>query len=186
MASLRDSEQALFIVGILASDRERAAMAAERLVECFGPAALGGLVWPFDNTGYYLDELGPNPVRTFLAFPGLFDTGVLSGRKLLTNRLEIELAAKAACGLPRPINLDPGYVTLAKLVLASAKNYSHRVHIGGRIYAEVTLQYRQRRWRALPWTFPDYASGRYDGFLLDARNLLETEGKRLDRQAKER
>lgn len=78
----------------------------------------------------------------------------------------------------RPINLDPGYLTPAKLVLASAKDFAHRVYLGGGIYAEVTLQYRGG-WQKLDWTFPDYASGRYSAFMTDARNTLMSQLSRL-------
>lgn len=169
MASTRDAEKALFFVGILAAGRPELAVAGRALERLFGFPSRGSRVWPFLNTDYYRDELGPEPVRAFLAFPGLFATDELAARKLATNDLEGELAREVGGPLPRPVNLDPGYLTLAKLVLASAKNYAHRIHIGRRIYAEVTLQYRGGAWRALPWTFPDYASGTYDRFFTELR-----------------
>ncbi|MCD6364830.1 MAG: DUF4416 family protein, partial [Planctomycetes bacterium] len=93
--------------------------------------------------------------------------------KLRTNEIESQFADSfASGGPPRPINLDPGYIDPAKLVLASMKNFSHRIYIGRGVYAEVTLMYRKSRWEPLDWTFPDYASGRYDAFLTGARNLL--------------
>ncbi|MCE5279616.1 MAG: DUF4416 family protein [Planctomycetaceae bacterium] len=72
----------------------------------------------------------------------------------------------------RPINLDVGYLALSKLVLASMKNFSHRIYLRDGVYGEITLLYRGRRWEALEWTFPDFASGRYDAFLSEARRLL--------------
>ncbi len=76
---------------------------------------------------------------------------------------------------PRParaINLDPGYVESSKLVLASMKNFSHRIYLGQGVYGEITLMYHKGRWDALPWTFPDYASGRYHAFLTAVRQRL--------------
>jgi hypothetical protein len=78
----------------------------------------------------------------------------------------------------RPINLDVGYITPAKLVLASMKNFSHRIYLRDGVYGEVTLLYRGRRWEALEWTFPDFASGRYDAFLSEARRRLRQEPAR--------
>lgn len=173
MAIPKALEKAIFFVGILAAGRRELHLAARTLESEFGAPSAGSVVWPFDNTDYYRNELGPEPCRAFLAFPGLFPTDAVGRRKIATNRMETELAAAAGGRLARPVNLDPGYLTLAKLVLASAKNYAHRIHLHDGIYAEVTLQYRQGKFHSLPWTFPDYASGRYDGFFLSLRRTLE-------------
>lgn len=180
MATADRIEDAVFLVGILAAGRDELLLAGEALTELFGPASLGSAIWLFDNTGYYRDELGENPLRAFLAYPGLFDTERLSACKLATNALEQKLAAMIGGSLVRPVNLDPGYVTLAKLVLASAKNYAHRIHVGSRIFAEVTLQFRQGRWQTLPWTFPDYASGRYDAFFSQLRSQLPRRSRAVE------
>lgn len=170
MAHVREPETALLLVGILAAGLREMTVAGDALVSRFGPACRGSRLWRFDNTRYYEAELGPSPFRGFLAFPGAFATENIVGCKLATNAMEKELAADIGGSLPRPVNLDPGYLTLAKLVLASAKNFAHRIHIGSGIYAEVTMQYRDNRWRVLPWTFPDFASGKYDAFLTGLRD----------------
>ncbi len=172
MATPRFLERALFFCGLLAAGRDELAAGADALVREFGPARCGSPVWLFDNTDYYRDELGPHPIRAFLAWEGDFDTTDLARRKLLTNRMEIDLAARLGGSLTRPVNLDPGYLTLAKVVLASAKNYAHRIHLRDGIFAEVTLQYRGGTLRTLPWTFPDYGSGRYGSFFLEVRQTL--------------
>ena len=103
----------------------------------------------------------------------------------ITNEIEAEFArrgtAAAEGGPERPINLDPGCVGPAKLILASMKDFAHRIYLGRGVYAEITLMYRKGRWEALPWTFPDFASGRYDEFLTEVRRRLRSEagkGKR--------
>ena len=70
---------------------------------------------------------------------------------------------------PRPLNLDPGYLSLAKLVLASTKDHSHRIYLGQGIYAEITLYYSQQRWQARPWTFADYRRDDYQQFFFQGR-----------------
>lgn len=172
MAATKPAEEAIFLVGVLAAGRRELALAGDGLAREFGLPDRASLAWPFAATDYYRAELGAEPLRAFFAFPGSFPTDHLAERKLVTNRLEIELARSAALSLPRPINLDPGYLTQAKLVLASAKNYSHRIYLRDGIYAEVTLQYTGGRFKSLPWTFPDYASGRYFPFLLELRKTL--------------
>ncbi|MCC8108879.1 MAG: DUF4416 family protein [Planctomycetes bacterium] len=172
MATPGFSEGARFFTAVLASGPDELAAAAAALEDAFGPASGGSRVFPFENTDYYRDELGPDPIRAFLAWPGQFSTDEIARRKLVTNNLEQVLAERLATGLGRPVNLDPGYVTLAKVVLASAKNFAHRIHLHDNIYAEITLQYKGGAFHSLPWTFPDYASGRYDGFFHDIRKTI--------------
>jgi len=71
----------------------------------------------------------------------------------------------------RPVNLDPGYVEESKIVLASTKNFYHRILLAEGIYGEVTLHYRGGVWEAFPWTFPDFRSGRYNGFFSELRRI---------------
>ena len=97
----------------------------------------------------------------------------------VANAIEADFAARADVRVRRPVNLDPGYVEESKLVLASMKNFSHRIYLGRGVYAELTLMYRGGAWCAMPWTFPDFASGRYDAFLNEARRSLRA-GKRQE------
>lgn len=172
MAIPGPAEPAVFFVGLLAAGRRELSEAAIALGREFGPPDRGSAVWPFGCTDYYRAELGTEPVRAFLAFPHKFQPELLAGRKLLTNRLEGELASALGGPLPRPVNLDPGYLTPAKLILASAKNFSHRIYLSDGIYAEITLQYKKGEFKTMPWTFPDFASGRYNAFFLELRKSL--------------
>lgn len=174
MATPGPPEQARFFVGVLAAGLREVRLAGDALAERFGPPDLASPAMAFTSTEYYRDELGPAPLRVFFTFPGLFYPGGLAGVKLTTNTMEEELAARSGGDLPRPVNLDPGYVTPAKLVLASAKNFSHRIYIGSGVYAEITLHYRKGAFHAFPWTFPDYRSGRYDAFFLEVRKRIGT------------
>ena len=79
----------------------------------------------------------------------------------------------AATGAPipeRPINLDPGYLTGAKLVLASTKDFAHRIYLRDGIFAEITMGFRGDSWTSHDFTFPDFRSGVYDTFLKKARD----------------
>jgi hypothetical protein len=92
--------------------------------------------------------------------------------KRQTNDWELEYARQGGHAEPRPLNLDPGYLTLAKLVLASTKDHAHRLYLARGIYAEVTLSYKDRQWQPHPWTFPDYRRVDYQAFFDRCRNLL--------------
>ena len=73
---------------------------------------------------------------------------------------------------PRPLNLDPGYLTLGKLVLASTKDFAHRIYLSRGIYAEVTLYYRHGRWEHHQFTFADYRREDYQHFFSQCRDVL--------------
>jgi hypothetical protein len=113
--------------------------------------------------------MGDGLTRNFVSFRRVFDPGSLADAKLATNRIERELADKTGDTFRRRVNLDPGYVTAAKLVLATTKDFSHRVYLRDGIYAEVTLQFGSGGPRAQPWTYPDFASGAYSEFLMKVR-----------------
>jgi len=148
---------------------------AERLAAVFGPIERLSEPLPFDFTDYYRDEMGPAVWRRFAAFAGLAAPGGLAAMKVAANRLEEELAAARATGLRRPVNLDPGYLEQAKIVLASTKNFAHRVYLADGIWGEVTLQWRDRHWEALPWTFPDYRTPVYQAFFTELRDAYRRE-----------
>ena len=103
------------------------------------------------------EEFGPGLQREFLSFEKLMDPGMLADVKLLTNALEQRWSLAGR----RPINLDPGYISPEKLVLATTKNHGHRIYLGRGVYAEVTLAYRNKAYRPWPWTYPDYRSEAY-------------------------
>lgn len=177
MADIRPPQPVKLICGMLARSETLLARAAAALVETYGPADVGSEIWPFDFTDYYAPQMGAGLKRQFIAFQRLIDPGELASIKIFTNDLEERFAAGA--DVDRPVNLDPGYLTPARLILASCKDFAHRIYIGRGIYAEVTLQYRGG-WQKLDWTFPDYASQRYAAFMDEARNQLMSQLRELD------
>jgi hypothetical protein len=141
----------------------------ERAVERFGPIAMQSEPFEFAETAYYESTMGPGLRKQFWAFERLADPAELAAWKTQTNQWEAEYAALAAHEESRPLNLDPGYITAAKLVLASTKDHAHRIYLTQGIYAEITLFYRHRRWEAHEWTFPDYRRADYQEFFSRCR-----------------
>lgn len=167
---------AKLICGLLAGDVERLARGIDELSQHLGPIEIQSEAWPFRATEYYAEEMGQELLRQFVCFGGRFEPERLASVKRATNTVEMRLCeAYALASDHRPLNLDPGYVTLGKLVLATTKDHAHRVYLEDGIYAEVTLRYVQQRWQPWPWTYPDYASGAYDPFLLEVRRRLKAE-----------
>ena len=139
------------------------------LEAAFGPADSESEAFPFSFTEYYREETGPSITRRFLAFRDLADPAALAAMKIRTNALEEEFAARLQPGVPRPINLDPGYLEQAKVVLASTKNFAHRIYLRDGIWAEVTLHFQGGAWQEHPWTFPDFRSPGYRRWFAELR-----------------
>ncbi|MFW6146161.1 MAG: DUF4416 family protein [Planctomycetota bacterium] len=174
MAQVHPPAPVKLIVGLLAAREAWLEAGRAMLVERFGPTDVESEVMAFDFTDYYRREMGADLKRRFLAFERLIAPDDLAGIKRASNAMEADLAGQFD-EVARPVNLDPGYVTPAKVVLASAKDFAHRIYLARGIYAEVTLRMVRGRWESAPWTFPDYAGGRYDGFLTAARERLKVQ-----------
>jgi len=123
----------------------------------FGQSDFESPLLPFNHTRYYEREFGVNLKRKFLSFKKLIQPEKLSRIKIITNKIENRIAEQGK----RQINIDPGILTLSKVVLASTKDYKHRIYLAQGIYAEVTLYYRDKSFQPWEWTYPDYKTPGY-------------------------
>ncbi len=105
-------------------------------------------------TSYYEAEMGNELKKYWVGFEKLIDPEKLPGIKLSTNKMENEEPAEEG---GRKFNLDPGYLTAANIVLATTKNFSHRIYLAEGIYGDLHLIYRDKKYCEMPWTYPDYA-----------------------------
>jgi len=129
----------------------------------------------FDQfTRYYSDEMGYGLMKTYISFDTLIDRGDLAEIKNFTNNLE----QKTARNGNRTINIDPGYITNDKLVLASTKDFYHRIYLSDGIFAEVTLHYRRGRYRKFSWTYNDYFTDGFISFLEKIRSVLVRDSRK--------
>ncbi|MDR1622546.1 MAG: DUF4416 family protein [Synergistaceae bacterium] len=135
----------------------------EKLRSLWGEPDITGLPVPFTTTDYYRN-IAPRLLRRFVAFQGLVPAAGLPEWKRASIGIEKESRT------PRIVNVDPGYVDGARLVLASTKDHAHRVYLRDGIYAEVTMRFRFGKWVSFDYTFPDFAGGVYDEFLSKARS----------------
>jgi len=140
------------IFGLLYPDLDHLKRIEETIEERWGQIDLRSDPEPFTYTDYYAPEMGDNLLRSWCALSTLADPAGVGDWKIESNNIENSWAKENK----RTINIDPGYISLPKLVLASVKDFSHRIYLGRGIYAEVTLIYRAHSFHGLPWTFPDY------------------------------
>jgi uncharacterized protein DUF4416 len=146
-----EPEDANLVVSLFTGRKALFAEAIESLVKKFGPTELLSEARDF-NTGYYTEESGAGLRRKIVSFERLVPMSGLAEIKLFTNGLEDAFVKDGR----RLINIDPGYLTLERFVLASCKNFPHRIYLGGGVFADLTLVYSENDWRTLEWTYPDY------------------------------
>jgi hypothetical protein len=163
---------ALLILAVSSRYAEALEWARQRCAVRHGPIALASESFNFRETDYYAATMGTDLKKQFLVFERPIDPATLAEIKRETNDWEMEYVALGRHAETRPLNLDPGYITPAKLVLASTKDHAHRIYLRDGIYAEVTLAFRQRRWQALEWTYPDYRREDYQLFFTRCREWL--------------
>ncbi len=174
MGAIRPPKRAKLFCGLLSGDIDLLAEARRRLRQHFGEVELESEIWPFVTTDYYEAELGTDVKRQFVFFRDLVSVEMLADIKRQTNDLELKLCEDLM--LPtstRPVNMDPGYLTLSKIVLATTKDHAHRIYLQRGIYAEVTLRFHDGQWAPWPWTYPDYAATTYHPFFIHARQALK-------------
>lgn len=174
MGARRTPPRVKLIVGIISSDEKLLRDIRRPLERLFrNPVDFESPVIDFDKTNYYKEEMGAGLKRIFYGFKRLVDLNNIYKVKIKTNRLE-ETTSRYG---KRTVNIDPGYIDMAKLVLFSTKDYTHRMHVGSGIFAEVTLHYRDKSYNAWPWTYPDYRSKEYLDILHKIRDIYKEQIK---------
>ncbi|MFH1999018.1 MAG: DUF4416 family protein [Planctomycetota bacterium] len=171
MGEIRPMETACLLIGVLCREDEVLTSYMKNIREFGQPEIISPCIH-FDFTEYYTPTMGAPLSRRFYLFPPGFQPETLPDIKIRTNEIEKEAARTLDLGVERPVNLDPGYLTLSKLVLASTKDHSHRIYLRDGIFAEITLYYRAKTFSPGPYTFPDYASETYIRFFNGIRNKL--------------
>jgi hypothetical protein len=169
MAQMRSQPAVLLVVAAFSRHDEAIAWGRERLEEAFGPVGLVSEPYVFNQTEYYEATMGPNLLKRFFAFRDLVAPDSLAAIKTRTNALEGDLAETHAFPEPRPLNLDPGHLSLGKFILATTKDQSHRVYLRDGMFAEVTLRFQAGAYEPWPWTYADYRQESVRAFLQAVR-----------------
>jgi hypothetical protein len=159
------------VAGLLSAREDLLDEAGRRLEGILGPLDRVSPTLDFDATDYYVPEMGEGIRRRYLSFRDLIPPGRLPGLKIAANELEAMLGDGSA--FPRPVNIDPGYVAMHRLVLASTKDGPHRLYIGEGVFGELTLLYRSGSFTPLPWTYADYRTGEARRFFGEVREMYK-------------
>jgi len=164
------------IIGFIYNDRQILDKAEPAIIKKFGKVDSASREIPFVQTKYYESEMGTNLKRRFISMERLMGNEKYWKVKLFTNKLERKLSLKGK----RRVNIDPGIISLSKLVLLTAKDYAHRLYLSDGIFAEVTLSFKGASFQPLEYTYPDYKTKEYIDFLNKVRGILKS---RLDKSA---
>ena len=168
-------EKAFLFTGILFAERQYLDKAVDRLNESYGRIIMQSAVFAWSHSSHYAGELGPAIKKMFFLFDYLISPETIDDDKLSTNTVEKELAIYGK----RTVNIDPGYLTLAKVVLATTMNYSHRLYLGKGIYAELTLYFRNHSFHPMPFAYEDYKKKEYIDFFSKAREMRKPSGRTM-------
>jgi hypothetical protein len=166
MSKPRRPKPAKLVIGCFTKDKDILGNLGRELAASFGSLDVISPWMAFDQTQYYEREMGAPLFRRFMAFGKLIEQESLADIKLFTNELEGRFSREGK----RVVNIDPGYLSAERFVLATGKNYTHRVYLRAGIYADLTLLYDKGGFRALEWTYPDYAGKGITHFLKSVRD----------------
>lgn len=171
MGKPKKPEKKKLITGIIYKDAEILKKAEAQLVRRFGSIDCKSSELPFVYTSYYAKEMGSNLKRKFIAFKQLIEIEKVYKVKLITNKLEHRLSLNKS----RAINIDPGYISLSKLVLLTTKDYAHRVYLGEGIFGDLTMSFKEHSFHPGQYTYPDYRAKQYISFFNSIRVIYKTQ-----------
>ncbi|HPY75574.1 MAG: DUF4416 family protein [Planctomycetes bacterium] len=167
MGELHNPIPVKLFIGIIYSDANVADKIQTILEEKFGNMDFISPAWPFTYTKYYTPEMGETLWKKFYAFEKLIDPVEIADIKLYTNDIESQYIND---NNGRIANLDPGYLTAAKVILATTKDFSHRIYLQKGIYAEITMHYKKGKGFCFSkWTYPDFQSENYTNYFYTLR-----------------
>ena len=167
MGSAKKPKSVKLISGLIFKEEAVFNRTREILEKRFGRIDFQSQGLSFTHTRFYEKEFGSDLERRFISFEKLIPPDILPRIKILTNKIEKRLSENSR----RRINIDPGYLTEAKLVLATTKDYKHRIYLSQGIYAEVTLFFQGKTYAPWEWTYPDYKTDAYIAIFNQIREI---------------
>ncbi|MCO8121921.1 DUF4416 family protein [Stieleria sp. TO1_6] len=171
MAEVLYVEPVIRFCAVISQDDQVRRRAIEKLESEWGKLVFQSAPLPFLAGGFYTPAMGAGLRKELLAFEQPLSPDGLADWKLWTNAVEAEFPSTDD-SIKRPLNLDPGYITQAKLVLATTKDRDHRIYLRNGIFGEITLTYSAKKWNHHRWTYPDYRTDKVCEFVMQCRNHL--------------
>ena len=162
-----NKEVAFLFTGLI-FQKEVEEKTVRRLSDTFGKVIVKSDTIPFDFTDYYNREMGEGLLREWIFFDCRIRQETIADIKHKTILIEEEFSKNKK----RNVNIDPGYITLSKVVLPTTKDCAHRIYLGNDIYAEVTLIFYKGEWQSQKWTYRDYKTETAISFFNECRQYI--------------
>ncbi len=178
MGIIQEHDQVKLVISIFSQDKNLIDSVIKLLVDKFGKIDFKTKLLDFNQTNYYETEMGKALFRKFVSFERLIEPNSISDIKIYTNKLEKNISPSWKTDIKRDVNIDPGYLSFSKLVLASTKDFYHRIYLDHGIYAEITLAFKKEthskgNFQPFQWTYPDYASQEYRNMFNQIRKIYK-------------
>ena len=174
----------ILIAAVTSRNSDAFTWAEETMSKRWGSLYRKSDLFEFTETTFYQASMGVDLKKQFFAFESNFDPAEIAHTKHVSNAWENEYAEQSNFDEERPINIDPGYISEAKLVLVTTKDRDHRLYLKDGIFAEVTLHFRGGEWTSSRWTYPDYQRKDFQNFFTDCRQYLRKQIQVWNRQNK--
>ena len=171
MAQVRLPDPVLLVIAAFSRHLPLLTDACTALESLFGPVTFASLPYNFTQTMYYQEAMGAGLKKVFFVFHDLVSAERLARIKLQTNNMEEAIAAHKMYEEQRPLNLDPGILTLGKFMLATTKDQAHRIYLQDGVYAEATLRFEAGEFTPWPWTYADYRQSCVLAFMKETREF---------------
>ena len=180
MSTPGKAENVKLISSLFSPEKELVDKVISEMELLFGPTDWVSPWLFFDRTRYYEKEMGWPLHRRFIAFRDLIKPEDLVQKKLTSNMLEKKYLKEDG---RRLINIDPGYISLERLVLATGKNYTHRIYLSHGIYADLTLVFHDKSFKTLEWTYRDYGDPVVIEYFNEARGRYKNQLRGIPQEA---
>ena len=172
MAEPSIPDKAKLFVGILFKNNDNIEEIKNKLVKKYGSIDYTSNSIPFTHTDYYY-KIGQGLSKIFFSFEKLIGREEISRIKLHTNKLEKKFSVDGE----RRVNIDPGYLTLSNVFLASCKDFFHRTYIGKGVFLENEYKFSAKHYTFWEWTYPDYKKSDYLNFFHQVREIYHRQLK---------
>ncbi|MBO4699267.1 DUF4416 family protein [bacterium] len=169
MSELTNPTEANLTVSVMFRDENLLAEIRTILEKKYGKIDAVSEAYNFSSISPYYDpEMGEDIKKIIFSFKKTVPRDILANVKLFCVKIERKYSSSGK----RLVNLDPGLLTLENFILATGKNYSHRIYLKKGVFAEVTLMFGKKNViKELPWTYRDYLYEPARSFLLAVREI---------------